>query len=56
MPAFIYGLIGLNSEADAPRWMLMRGADSAAVTLFIERARTVARRFSLSGPDEAGLT
>jgi predicted ATPase len=29
------------------------GADSAAVTLFVERARSVAQRFSLSRPDEA---
>jgi predicted ATPase/class 3 adenylate cyclase len=29
------------------------GAESAAVRLFIERARSVAQRFSLSGPDEA---
>jgi class 3 adenylate cyclase len=29
------------------------GAESAAVILFIERARSVAQRFSLSGPDEA---
>jgi predicted ATPase/class 3 adenylate cyclase len=29
------------------------GTDSAAVTLFVERARSVAQRFSLSGADEA---
>ena len=29
------------------------GADSAAVTLFVERARTVAQRFSLSSPEQA---
>ena len=29
------------------------GTDSAAVTLFIDRARTVAQRFSLAGADEA---
>jgi predicted ATPase len=29
------------------------GADSAGVTLFVERARSVAQRFSLAGPDDA---
>jgi hypothetical protein len=55
MPAFIYGLIVLIVRP-IPSLDVDAGADSAAVSLFIERARTVARRFSLSGPDEAGLT
>ena len=29
------------------------GTDSAAVTLFVERARSVAQRFSLAGADDA---
>ena len=36
-----------------PRWTFGAGIDSAAVTLFVERARSVAQRFSLANADEA---
>ena len=36
-----------------PRW-IRAGIDSAAVNLFVERARSVAPRFSMPTPDEAG--
>ena len=44
--------------ADEQLWLvpsldLDAGTDSAAVTLFVERARSVAQRFSISQPDEA---
>jgi predicted ATPase/class 3 adenylate cyclase len=45
--------------ADEQLWVvpsldLDAGTDSAAVTLFVERARGVAQRFSLAGADDAG--
>ncbi len=44
--------------ADEQLWLVPSldvnaGTDSAAVTLFVERARNVAQRFSFAGPDEA---
>ena len=44
--------------ADEQLWLVPSldvgaGTDSAAVTLFVERARSVAQRFSLAGADEA---
>ena len=44
--------------ADEQLWLVPSldvtgGVDSAAVTLFVERARSVAQRFSLAGADEA---
>ena len=36
-----------------PRWMSAAGIDSAAVNLFVERARSVAPRFSMATADEA---
>jgi class 3 adenylate cyclase len=44
--------------ADEQLWLVPSldvdaGSDSAAVTLFIDRARTVAQRFSLAGADDA---
>ena len=37
-----------------PRWMSAAGIDSAAVDLFVERAHSVAPRFSMATADEAG--
>ena len=44
--------------ADEQQWLLSsldvgKGMDSAAVSLFVERARSVSRRFSMARPDEA---
>ena len=36
-----------------PRWIVGAGIDSAAVNLFVERARSVAPRFSMATADEA---
>jgi predicted ATPase len=47
--------------ADEQLWLLPSldvgaGTESSAVTLFVERARRVAQRFSLAGADEAHLS
>ncbi len=42
-----------TAVAGAARWMSRAGIDSAAVNLFVERARSVAPGFSLADDDEA---
>jgi predicted ATPase len=48
--------LGLSDEQvwPVPSLDLSRGIDSAAVNLFVERAQSVAPRFSMATPDEAG--
>ena len=43
-----------NKCGRCARWTLSGGIDSAAVTLFIERAHSVAPRFSMATPDRCG--